>query len=321
MNCSLTPSLRRARHFLTQSGELPAGLLDSRLARSWQRCLAGGLSPVDRLPEVPHLSAPEMRHVTGVHHELIANARPVMQHLFSQVREAGNMVILADPQGVLLDALGEGDFLSRAERVTLKPGASWGEQHRGTNAIGTALKENTALEIHGAEHFLEHNTFLTCAAAPILSPDFHLLGVLDISGDQRQRHPHTLGLVRTATQMIENRVFLATQPGRVCLRLHPQAEGLGTVAHGLLGLSDAGWIVAANRAALAMLGLSAEALGGLPFARVFDESPGVLLSWGALRAPEVRPLHTLRGERLFVQIAATRSPLNGAASMRQRSVR
>lgn len=320
MSVSLTPALRRARQFLSQSGELPAGLVDARLARSWQRSLACGLSPVDRLPDVPHLSAPEMRRVTSVHHELIANARPVMQHLFSQVRDAGSMVILADPQGVLLDALGEGDFLSRAERVTLKPGAFWGEQHRGTNAIGTALKENSALEIHGAEHFLERNTFLTCAAAPILSPDFHLLGVLDISGDQRQRHPHTLGLVRTATQMIENRVFLSTQPGRVCLHLHPQAEGLGTVAEGLLGLSEDGWIVAANRAALQMLGLTMEAIGALPFARVFDDSLDMLLARGAQQAHsgyEARPFHTSRGERFFVRVAATRASLNGTASTRR----
>ena len=49
-----------------------------------------------------------------------------------------------------------------AERVALAPGASWHEQHRGTNAIGTALAEGAAVEIHGAEHFLARRTVRLC---------------------------------------------------------------------------------------------------------------------------------------------------------------
>jgi len=307
---SSSPSLRRARHLLLESGELPAGLLDSRLARSWQRSLANGLSPIGRPLEVPHLSAGEIRHSTERHRDLIANARPVMAHLFSQVRDADNMVILADAQGLLLDALGEGDFLSRAERVTLMPGASWDERHRGTNAIGTALTENASLEIHGAEHFLDRNSFLTCAAAPILAPDCRLLGVLDISGDQRGRHPHTLGLVRTATQMIENSFFKAAHAGDICLHLHALAEGLGTVAEGLLALSEDGWIVAANRAALQMLGLRPADLGAMPLARVLSESLDRLLIRGRQDAQAAQACRMVDGGRLYVRVVAGRKPLS-----------
>ena len=310
MSHTVAPSLRRARHLLVESGELPAGLIDSRLGRSWQRSLAAGLSPVGRLPEVPHLSAPEIRRATGQHHELIAHARPVMEYLFSQVRDAGNMVILADQRGLLLEALGEGDFLSRAERVTLKPGASWDEQHRGTNAIGTALKENASLEIHGAEHYLDRNNFLTCAAAPILAPDCRLLGVLDISGDQRQRHPHTLGLVRTATQMIENRLFTSSHQRSVCLHLHTHAEGIGTVVEGLLALSEDGWIIGANRAGLQLLGLHAGDLGATPISRVLDCNQASLIDWGRRYPHQARLLTSHRGERLFVSVAAGSAPLS-----------
>jgi len=310
MSHSVAPSLRRARHLLIESGELPDGLIDSRLARSWQRSLACGLSPIGRAPEVPHLSDHEVRQATDLHHELIAHARPVMEHVFSQVRDAGNMVILADHDGLLLDALGEGDFLSRAKRVTLKPGASWDEQHRGTNAIGTALKENASLEIHGAEHFMDRNNFLTCAAAPILAPDFHVLGVLDISGDQRQRHPHTLGLVRTATQMIENRLFLSRHQRNVCLHLHTYAEGIGTVVEGLLALSEDGWIVGANRAGLQLLGLQASELGATPISRLLDCDQASLIDWGRRHPQQARPITTHRGNRLYIAITSRRVPLN-----------
>src|SRR5207249_9094120 len=134
--------------------------------------------------------------------------------------------------------------------VALTAGASWHEQHRGTNAIGTALAEANAVEIHGAEHFLERNGFLTCAAAPVMSAGGELMGVLDISGDQRIRHPHTRGLVSTAARMIENRLIIATSRHQVRLHMHAYPEGIGTLAEGIISLSADGWIVGANRNAL-----------------------------------------------------------------------
>ena len=41
--------------------------------------------------------------------------------------------------------LGDPDFVSRADRVSLMAGASWDENLRGTNAIGTALAEQRAV--------------------------------------------------------------------------------------------------------------------------------------------------------------------------------
>ena len=119
----------------------------------------------------------------------------------------------------------------------------------------------SGVEIHGAEHYLERNGFLTCAAAPIVSATGELLGVLDISGDQRSRHPHTLGLVNTAARMIENRLVLAACQRRIRLHLHAHPEGIGTVAEGIVALSDDGWIVGANRQGLALLGLVAADIG------------------------------------------------------------
>ena len=101
-----------------------------------------------------------------------------MEYLYDQVRHIQSVVILADNKGTLMHTLGDAYFLNKAERVALATGASWHEAHRGTNAIGTALAEASPVEIHGAEHFLERNGFLTCAAAPIMSATGNLLGVL-----------------------------------------------------------------------------------------------------------------------------------------------
>jgi transcriptional regulator of acetoin/glycerol metabolism len=305
-----TAMLRQARNRLLESGELPAeNLVGQVVARSWGRSQEAGLAPVGRLPETYHLNRFQLTRAIGRQQELIAHARPVMEYLFTQTRDSGSMVILADDRGILLHALGDADFLDRAERVALAPGASWNERHRGTNAIGTALAEAAPLVINGAEHYLERNAFLTCAAAPVAAPDGRLLGVLDISGDQRRRHPHTFCLVRTAAQMIENRLFEAYHSGSVHLRFHTLAEGIGTLTEGVLALSDAGLIAGANPAALRLLGLHSADLGSIHLERVFHLRLAELLDWAARRGHEPMLVRhtTQQGEgRLFVRVETSR---------------
>lgn len=264
------PQLRRARLQLLENGSFPDGAIDERLARSWRRSLAAGLSPTGRLPGADPLSGSELQRALARNHDLVSHSRPVMEYLFEQVRHSHSMVILADRRGVLMHTLGDADFLGKAERVALMAGASWHEQQRGTNAIGTALAEASGVEIHGSEHYLERNGFLTCAAAPIASASGELLGVLDISGDQRSHHPHTLGLVNTAARMIENRLVTAACQRHIRLHLHAHPEGIGSLAEGIVALSDDGWIVGANRQGLVLLGLAAVDIGATPLSRVLD---------------------------------------------------
>ncbi|OZA28460.1 MAG: sigma-54-dependent Fis family transcriptional regulator [Hydrogenophilales bacterium 17-61-9] len=312
-------ALHHARRMLLESGTLPGGLVGDLVARSWRRSFDTGLAPVGRLGEAPHLSAIELERTVERQQELIAHARPVMEYLHGQIRGSGCMAILADERGVLLDALGDVDFLSRAERVALMPGASWLERYRGTNAIGTALAEGAPVVIHGAEHYLERNAFLTCAAAPVVAPDGRLLGVLDISGEQRSRHPHTFGLVRAAAQMVENRLFDARHGDSVRLRFHPLAEGIGTVAEGVVALSEDGWIVGANQAGLALLGLATADLGATPLERVLDMRLADLIDWSRQHSSQPRLVNRQRGGRLFVRVESARRPRAVAPASQRRS--
>ncbi len=301
------PQLRRARLQLLENGSFPEGAIDERLARSWRRSLAAGLSPTGRLAGADNLSGSELQRSLARNHELVSHSRPVMEYLFEQVRHSQSMVILADRRGVLMHTLGDADFLGKAERVALMSGASWHEQQRGTNAIGTALVEASGIEIHGSEHYLERNGFLTCAAAPIVSASGELLGVLDISGDQRSRHPHTLGLVNTAARMIENRLVTAACQRHIRLHLHAHPEGIGSLAEGIIALSDDGWIVGANRQGLILLGLSAVDIGATPLSRVLDARLEQILPISRRRPQQAMPLRRHDGTVLYGVLHAERS--------------
>ncbi len=131
-----------ARRWLMEAGEVPSGLVDESLSRSWERSRHAGLSPVDGLIEPPLCGDGELRQALSAEHDFLAQARPVMDFVFGQMRDSGSLVVLSDARGLLLHSLGDADFLSRAELVSLRPGALWHEADRGTNAIGTALAEN-----------------------------------------------------------------------------------------------------------------------------------------------------------------------------------
>ena len=295
----VSPSdLTQARRCLVEAGEVPGGLVDETLSRSWQRSQRAGLSPMDGLQEPPLCTDGELRQAIGAEREFLAQARPVMDFVFDQMRHSGSLVVLSDARGLLLHSLGDADFLGRAERVSLRPGALWHEADRGTNAIGTALFEGRPVVIHGAEHYLERNGFLTCAAAPVFGPGGRLRGVLDISGDHRGHHPHTFALVRSAARMIEDRLFHARHAHDRIVRLHPLPEGLGAVGEGLLALSEDGWVVGANSLAQQWLGLDAHRIG----ACTLEQATGTGL--GLWPPGQMRSLRTVGGQSVFARLEA-----------------
>lgn len=297
-------AIRQARSHLLEHGDCLPGVIDERVARSWRRSLAAGLLPTGRLANYDHSNDSNLRRTLTRNHNLLAHSRPVMEYLFEQVRHSHSMVILADKQATLMHTMGDIDFLSKAERVALAAGSSWQEQYRGTNAIGTALAEANSVEIHGAEHFLERNGFLTCAAVPIMSADGAVIGILDISGDQRGRHPHTLGLVGMAARMIENRLVIAGCRLQIRLHLHAHPEGIGSVAEGIITLSEDGWIIGANRAGLDMLNLTSTDLGSTPLSHIMDVRIDDLLGQHKRHSGRPIQVHLHDGSALFVQVHA-----------------
>jgi transcriptional regulator of acetoin/glycerol metabolism len=299
--------LREARRQFLDAGEVADGQIDDSLRSSWQRSRQFGLTPTGRAPGTPHASTAQVARALDNQRELVSHARPVMDFLFDQTRHADNMVILADAQGILLRALGDASFTDRVQRVALRPGANWHERWRGTNAIGTALADEAPVVVHGSEHYLERNGFLTCTAAPITDSAGRVLGVLDISGDHRGHHRHTLPLVRLAARTIEHKLFDTHHAANVRLHLHAQPEGIGTVTEGLLALSDDGWLLGANVAALAMLGISRAEVGACTLERALQLDLSVLDAWARSAGGVPRQVRRHDGSLLWARIEMSRN--------------
>jgi transcriptional regulator of acetoin/glycerol metabolism len=200
---------------------------------------------------------------------LFQHAAPVMETLYSQIVNTHSVVLLTSADGLVLHSLGDPDFLTKASRVALVPGVEWSEKSKGTNAIGTALHEKRPLMVEGNQHFMNVNQSLTCSCSPILDPHGRIVGALDVTGDRRNSHQHTLALVRMSGQMIENHMFAETFQDQVSVRFHARAEFLGTLVEGIAVFSPDGRFLSANRSAQFQLGLSLDGLRAHTFYSLF----------------------------------------------------
>ncbi|MCC7254101.1 sigma-54-dependent Fis family transcriptional regulator [Hyphomicrobium sp.] len=221
--------------------------------------------------------------------------RPELETLRRAAAGGDGVAIVADPSGLVLDSVGAEDFSRRVLEVELCPGWSWNERLRGTNGIGAVLMELKPLIVRGAEHFLQPNRFLDCAAAPIMTPFGSVAGVLNLSVPSSMASAYALGLVELAIDQIEHRQFAGAFTRYQVVRLHTERELLGTPKEGVL-VFDGSRLVAANRYGLAVLNLDWKALGQRSFGELFDagshEDPARHLD--QLRSSDGRLLHSAK---------------------------
>lgn len=266
--------------------------------RSHERCRALGLSRIE-LPDHARQGRAELALRRERSLRLHLHAAPVMELLHEQIANTHSMVVLTDAGGTVLLSIGDEDFLARAQRVALAPGADWSEAAKGTNAVGTALFTEQPTLVHADEHYLHANHFLTCSAAPIVDPRGNVLGVLDVSGDHRSYHRHTMGLVKMSARMIENHWLSDESRHGLRLHFHARVECIGTLMEGILVVEPDGRIAGANRGALEQLGLDSAAvrrldlaaLFGLRLDRLVDHFRSPLALPLEVRSPDGRPFH------------------------------
>ena len=231
---------------------------------------------------------------------LIAHATSVVEMLGKSVGEFGSMIVLTDGTGTILHTQCQSTFIEHANKVALRPGVSWAESSKGTNAVGTALILEKDIYVHGNDHYIQSNHFLTCAASPIIDHSGNVIGVLDVSGDKRSFHPHTMVLVDMCARTIENNWFRDKFRQSMKLHFHTRIEQIGTAEEGVIAFAEDGKILGANRAGLKILEISATALRIQGFRMLFGLGFGELMD--KLRYATFAPLkmHQSNGREIFV---------------------
>lgn len=237
------------------------------LISSWERSRRLGVDPKQVKDEV--LTDGELLDRKERMSDLLQACSPVIETLYAQLRRSSFMVLLSDRDGYIVAKWGDPPFTERASQVWLDVGANWDERVKGTNAIGTALAECKPITVWGDQHYCEENRFLTCYAAPLYSPKGDLLGILDISGDARLHHPHTLGMVITAAQACQARLLLHQTQHELVLHMREMDAMMAYLGRPLIAVDGDGLITRANQAAAQWLKCTLDECVGQPLSRWF----------------------------------------------------
>ena len=174
------------------------------IADSWRRSREAGVDPTGRQPAPSLLDPGSVRERWDGHP--LAVAGPVIDECMALASlEAEQLVVVSDADGMLLSVRGAAGLRNRAaDDMNFVEGALWSESGAGTNAVGTALAAEHAVQVFAAEHFTEPVQRWTCAAAPVTDPDTgRLLGIIDLTGDISSVHPHSLSVVVATARAVE----------------------------------------------------------------------------------------------------------------------
>ncbi|OWJ91674.1 transcriptional regulator [Pseudomonas sp. A46] len=322
MSTLSTPSLHIDTVLSYASDSPRDGHHEPIITRSWKRCIQDyGLDPAKPAPPrfVPRQVLREHQDHAD---ELINVARAGVEQLYRHIAELGYVILLTDNRGITVQFLGDPLDEASHRKTGLYLGADWSEDHAGTCAVGTCIKEQQPLTCHHQDHFSAHHISLTCTAVPIFNPQGQLLAVLDISAlkspPSKDSQQFALQLVKQYARMIEDAYFLRRYRDCPILCFDRSREFVLINRQYLLALDGDGTLLAANTAARALL---AESGLALPESRsslarqvrvqdLFDCEPDDIFSIPRASADQVRAFRTHRRNALF--FAALMEPARSA---------
>lgn len=151
------------------------------------------------------LSETELKQNLKKNEILLSVSNPILHQLFKAVSGSGFFINLTDAKGCIISIMGDDNILEEAQKLKMVSGAFMDESSIGTNSMGVVLKEKQPVQITAKEHFISAYHKWTCSAAPIFFEE-EVVGVINMTGFAEKVHPHSLGIVVSAAQAIENKL-------------------------------------------------------------------------------------------------------------------
>jgi hypothetical protein len=194
--------LRAAHERLVTGTDVLDDAVRDVVRASWRRSLGSGVDPDGCAPPVELLDDDLLAYRET--HPLAA-VMPVIRRLLVEDAVDDRMIVaVTDAGGRMLWVEGDPRLRSQAAGMHFVEGARWAEDVVGTNAPGTALAVDHAVQIYGSEHFRRPVQPWSCSAAPVHDPlTGVLLGAIDVTGGDHVASPHVLTLVRATVAAVE----------------------------------------------------------------------------------------------------------------------
>ncbi|MBU2470100.1 MAG: sigma-54-dependent Fis family transcriptional regulator [Proteobacteria bacterium] len=254
------------------TGKADRSAVRQQVAESWERCFRRGLRP--NAPKVSvKLSPAQLARIHRANADFIQAALPFMRFLQSAVRGTGFILVLTNAEGVVLEVFGDEDILRMARDNNYVAGSSRAEEEVGTNSIGLCLIQKEPVQVTGPEHYNQRHHDWTCSSAPVFSPEGNLLGAITLSGKSSSAHRHTLGMVISAAEAIENKLKQRKADKEKSSYETLLESLLGSISEAVIAVNHKGVVTHANQKACRMAGLSCQKMMGQSIDKVFPGQP------------------------------------------------
>jgi PAS domain S-box-containing protein len=203
--------------------------------------------------------------------DLIEVARPYIDELYEFVRGTNFFVTLTDEGGCILYMIGDEENLNLAHGLKMAPGTFMCEEHIGTNAMGTALATGRAIQVTGKDHFIKAYHHWTCSGAIVRDQEDRIIGSIDMTGDEKSVHSHTLGMVVSAANAIHERLKLIHKNNTLSETNKLMKTLMDSMEDGFLSSDLAGRIMTVNKRVLQMFGYTEEEMLEMNVSQLMDQ--------------------------------------------------
>lgn len=220
--------LFRNWHLFMSDKSIDDKIIREEIFRSWKRSVEWGVDHYEGTSNVI-INKDGTSKLLDMNSKILSIVRPIMEYLYSMVKGSGFMLVWTDEKMNILLTLGDDHLLEKAKETNFIIGANWHEKHVGTNAPSLAQIEGKPIQVIGAEHYCITHHSSTCSAAPVRDPDGKIIGILDMTGNYENAHPHTLGIVSAAAKAIENELVAEISNGYIKTALESISEGVITI--------------------------------------------------------------------------------------------
>jgi transcriptional regulator of acetoin/glycerol metabolism len=238
----------------------------SYLEGSWRRCEQRYRLDRSTKPYLVSLTRQELSAHSEPYEEYFGAVNSALEFVHSALEASSFCATFSDMAGIILryqaDPKHDGDL--KHER----PGLVWAEGAVGTNGVGTCVVEQRPIMVVGRQHYFSAYGGMSCIAAPVLSPDADMIGVLNVATADPNVTPETLKLAASLTSTMANRLsdnlFLSRFRQNAVLKVRDAG------ASSLIAFDEDYRIIGATRRARSTFGLVLDPGSSMTLWDVFD---------------------------------------------------
>ena len=264
--------IKKAWKRFVATGEIDTSVIRPVIADSWKRCRLKGLDPYSKR-HLEVLKDQEIEALLKRNKTLIDLSLPILKLINKMIKDSGFRVDLVDKDGYFLKSFcGKEDkeILKESKKLGSVTGANRSELISGTNSMGIVLVTGEPEQIVGPEHYnIDHHSW-TCSAAPVRSPFGSIIGAVNISGNYRLLHKHTLGMVVGIANAIESALKMEEKIYQLDISNKFFKTLIESIDDGLIVINERGGITHLNQIAENILGIKIDDVIGEPINKLID---------------------------------------------------